>query len=266
MSQARSPSRGALIGLWALFVAVTVAAQQLVPKTFGWDEVDYADLAGSTDSIVQNLLIPLLAATVFVVIVVSVLGWWRPVMKDDLAVPRWMLIIPGLLILVSLAGTDWSRLSDMGAGYVAALAGAVLVVGFNEEIMTRGILLTGFRRIGSETSAWAWSTGLFALMHGANIFSGSSLAEVLPQVFATFLIGSLLYITRRATGGLIVPIITHALWDFSLFSHGTSKAAVVPGDQLFLQGLQGALPLILFVVVMLAHKQWMNSDEPATST
>jgi hypothetical protein len=85
-------------------------------------------------------------------------------MKDDLAVPRWMLIIPGLLVLISLAGTDWSRLSDMGAGYVAALAGAVLVVGFNEEIMTRGILLTGFRRIGSETSAWAWSTGLFALM------------------------------------------------------------------------------------------------------
>jgi hypothetical protein len=63
-----------------------------------------------------------------------------------------------------------------------------------------------------------------------------------------------------------VPIITHALWDFSLFSHGTSKAAVVAGDQLFLQGLQGALPLILFIVVMIAHKQWMSSDEPATAT
>jgi hypothetical protein len=82
-------------------------------------------------------VIPLLAATVLVVIVVSVLGWWHPVMKADLAVPRWMLIVPSLLILISLAGTDWSRLSDMGAGYVAALAGAVLLVGFNEEIMDR---------------------------------------------------------------------------------------------------------------------------------
>jgi membrane protease YdiL (CAAX protease family) len=105
--------------------------------------------------------------------------------------------------------------------------------------------------------------GTFRQMHGANLFSGSPLDSVLPQVFATFLIGTVLYITRRATGGLVVAIIAHALWDFSLLSHGTSKAAIVSGDQALLQSVQGAVPLVLFVVVMIAHKSWMSSEEPA---
>jgi hypothetical protein len=66
-----------------------------------------------------------------------------------------------------------------------------------------------------------------------------------------------------ATGGLVVPIITHALWDFSVLSHGTSKAAVKPSSEALFQSVQGALRLILFVVVMVAHKAWMKSDEPA---
>jgi len=150
----------------------------------------------------------------------------------------------------------------MGVGYAAALAVATLLIGFNEEVMTRGILLTGFRKLGSETSAWVWSTALFALMHAANLFSGSPLSSVLPQVLSTFLKGTLFYLTRRVTGGLIIPILTHALWDFSLFSHGTSKAEIVPGAGLLLQSLQSTLIIILFVVVIIAHKQWMDSKEP----
>lgn len=263
MAETKRPSRIALVGIWALFVAITSLAQQFVPKLLGWDEVDYADLSQSTESVTQNLLIPLLVAAVFVAVVVTLLGWWRPVMNDDVSVPRWMLTIPGLLIVVSLGATDWGRLADMGSSYTIALAAAVLVVGFNEEVMTRGILLVGFRRLGSETSAWAWSTGLFALMHAVNLFAGSSLTAVLPQVLSTFLVGTLFYITRRATGGLAGAIIAHAVWDFSLLSHGTSKAAVVPGAEQLIQSVQAALPLILFVVVMIAHKQWMNSTEPA---
>jgi membrane protease YdiL (CAAX protease family) len=264
LTDTNAPSRLALVGLWALFAAVATAAQRFVPELFGWDQVDYAALAKSTESLIQNLLVPLLLATLLVVVVVSVLGWWRPVMVDDEAVPRWMLAIPVIVIVVSLGAADWGRLGDLGVGYVAALIGATLVVGFNEEVMTRGILLTGFRRLGSETSAWAWSTALFALMHGVNLFTGATLSAVLPQVFATFLMGTLFYTTRRATGGLVVPIITHALWDFSVLSHGTSKAAVIPGSEALFQSVQAVLPLILFIVVMLAHKTWMNSDEPAT--
>ena len=251
------------MGNWGVFVIVTVAAQCIVAMIFGWDVVDYADLAESTASIVQNLIIPLLLSTLLVVVAVTVLGWWRSVMRDGLPVPKRMLIVPGLLIAVSLASTDWSRLGEVGTGYTAALVVSALLIGFNEEAMTRGILLTGFSRLDGETAAWAWSTALFALMHGANSFSGSPLSVVLPQVLSAFLTGTLFYLTRRATDALVVAMIAHAVWDFSLFSHGTSKAAVIPGDALLLQSLQSILPIIPFVVVMIAHKHWMDSREPA---
>ena len=132
--------------------------------------------------------------------------------------------------------------------------------------MTRGIFLTGFRKSGSETSAWACSTALFALMHGVNIVTGSARAEGLPQIMNAFLRGTLFYLTRRATGGLVVPIVFHAIWDFSLMSHGGSQAAVVPGAGTLLQSLQPILVVVFFVVVMIAHKQWMESKEPQRAT
>ena len=85
----KKPSALALVGLTVLFVAVTVGAKRLVPKLFGWETVDYGDLALSAASLTQNLLVPTLAATVLVAVIVSVLGWWRPVMKEQLRVPRW---------------------------------------------------------------------------------------------------------------------------------------------------------------------------------
>jgi len=103
-------------------------------------------------------------------------------------------------------------------------------------------------------------------MHGANLFSGSPLATVLPQVMSAFLMGTLLYLTRRVTGGLVIPILVHAVWDFSLFSHGTSKAEVVPGAGLLVQGSQPTLVVILFVVAIIAHKEWMDSKDPQLAT
>jgi len=76
-----------LIGLWLLFLVITVAAQRFIPGLFGWDAVDYGDLATSTDSIVQNLVTPLLASTLLVIIVASTLKWWGPVMKDNQPIP-----------------------------------------------------------------------------------------------------------------------------------------------------------------------------------
>ena len=175
-----------------------------------------------------------------------------------------MLVIPAAIILMSLAAADWGRLGDEGAGYALALAGATLLVGFNEEIIFRGVLLHGFRQTGSEVHAWAWSTGLFALIHSANLFLGSPISSVVPQLFSTFIIGTLCYITRRATGGILVPILIHALYDFAVFSHGSGKGDVVPGgDTATLQpaSLVPVIVLVLFVVVMIAHKQWMHPEQ-----
>jgi len=49
-----------LLAMWAVFVLATVAGGALIIKMFGWDAVDYADNAATTDIVVENLLVPLL--------------------------------------------------------------------------------------------------------------------------------------------------------------------------------------------------------------
>ena len=90
----------------------------------------------------------------------------------------------------------------------------------------------------------------------------------MPQLAITFVVGTLFYIARRVSGGLIVPILLHALYDFALFSHGGSKADVVPGGDtavLQLQNLVQPTVVILFIVVMVAHKQWMHPEDDLVS-
>ena len=264
------------IGLLAIFAAFAVSvplAGKLMPKLFGWESVDYADLANTTESLVQNVIAPDLLITVLVVALVLVLGWWTFVTREERRVPSWMWLFPITLITVSALTTDWSRLSDMGGAYVAALVAAVLLVGFNEEFIFRGVLLHGFRQTGGEVHAWAWSTGLFALVHAMNLFNGSPISTVMPQVGNTFLLGTAFYLTRRVSGSIWLAVVAHGFWDFALFSHGGGKAAIVPGgstEVFHLQSLVPFIPLVLFAVAMIAHKQWMHPNveekEPAQAT
>lgn len=59
------------------------------------------------------------------------------------------------------------------------------------------------------------------------------------------------------------------MWDFSLLSHGTSKAEIVPGGEAFAQAVRAPLAGIFFVVVLIAHKSWMigslSDDRPAAA-
>lgn len=271
VSRAKSVS---VLGLLALFV-VLMAVQfgsGLIDKLFGWEGVDYSELGSSAESLVQNVLVPDLVVTAAVLVVLGVLGWWF-MARENRRVPTWMWVFPGLIAVVALVITDWGRLSDLGFGYVAALAASMLVVGFNEEFIFRGILLNGFRNHGSEVYAWAFATSLFALSHGMNLFGGASVAAVVPQILQAFMLGTIFYLAKRVSGTIVVPIVIHALWGFSFFSHGGSDADVVPGGGTALATLGNLAPLllvVLFAVILIVHKQWMHPDaevtEPARAT
>ena len=70
------------------------------------------------------------------------------------------------------------------------------------EILTRGLLLVGFRGSASEALSWFWTSFLFGMIHALNLFFGQSLMDTMQQVVAAFLLGSALYVTRMATGAL----------------------------------------------------------------
>jgi hypothetical protein len=91
-----------------------------------------------------------------------------------------------------------------------------LLVGFCEELATRGLLITGFRAAWTEPRVWFVSTLLFALLHLPNwVFGAGPIAVV--QALTAFFAGSMLYLTRRVTGSLIPAMLLHGLWDFSSF-------------------------------------------------
>lgn len=182
--------------------------------------VDYDEISRSTGNIVKAILVPVGAAAVAMAYLTTRWGWWRPVMHDRSAGPRWALVVPVLLtlgILVGLASAPWG---DWDAGTLAVLLAGCALVGFGEEISNRGLVVVGMRGGFPEARVWLISSALFALLHAANILVGQDVGPTIQQMVFAFLVGTVFYVTRRLTGLLLVPMILHGLWDFTTFSGG----------------------------------------------
>jgi len=80
--------------------------------------------------------------------VTSVLGWWKPAMREPRKVGGgWMWLIPILLLIgaaLNLVATKWGEIDGLGT-YVLWLAIGTAFVGFSEELLTRGIAIVGGR-------------------------------------------------------------------------------------------------------------------------
>jgi membrane protease YdiL (CAAX protease family) len=117
----------------------------------------------------------------------------------------------GLVILaarwVIIFSIDWGvhPLTWSWFQFVGNLVYYLLFVGLVEELLFRGLiyrLLEDWRGVG--WALWGSSIG-FGLWH---IFGQGPLAGI-----ATFLIGLLFTLIRLRAGGIIGPILLHALWD-----------------------------------------------------
>jgi membrane protease YdiL (CAAX protease family) len=179
--------------------------------------VDYLNISQSADSILRWIVAPLAAGAVYLVIVVSAAGWWRPALFEvRKAGPRWLLVGPILMLLFALlilATSDKSAVTM--SMFWLALVGSLLV-GFCEELATRGALIVGLRGQLSEPMVWFLSTLLFGLMHLPNWVFGAG-PSASAQVVLAFGGGTLFYLTRRLTGSLIFAMLLHGVWDFSNF-------------------------------------------------
>ena len=114
--------------------------------------------------------------------------------------------------------TDYSGLASKGATFVALLVFTVLCVGFAEEMMFRGIGVTVLRSNGfTEGKVALWSTVIFGLAHATNLFTEGPKAFL--QVVTTIVAGYFFYLIRRRSGGLLLGMLVHGFWDFSLISN-----------------------------------------------
>ncbi|PRY69578.1 hypothetical protein B0I08_102254 [Glaciihabitans tibetensis] len=228
------------IGL-AIYVGY-VAVFTIVERLSG---VDYDDIGDTAGTLFRGADIALIIGTVLLVITTSLLGWWRPALYERRrSGVRWPIIAPILMtvaLVFNLAGTDWSAYD--GAFFAASLV--LLLVGFTEEMTTRGLLLTALRSRLGEGWVWFITSALFGLLHLVNAFLGQPIGPTVQQIVFAFLAGTVFYILRRVTGTLIWAMVLHALWDFSTFASGHGQANA-------LSGLSVLVQIPAFIVALIA--------------
>jgi membrane protease YdiL (CAAX protease family) len=220
----------------------------------------YNALANTTSN--MGTLAGIVAAGALVLVVVTTaLGWWPAVMRDHRPVRPWLAVLPLLMFVASLSILNVGALFQLGTVYVLVAIGAMLLVGFSEELLTRGILLVGFRDLAPERWAWFFSTLAFGAMHMLNVLSGRTVFLSLAQACFAFLTGTVLYLARRATGSLITSMLLHAFWDFALFTQLGARAQGLP---LNVGGfLLGALltPAMFFVTLFAIRAIWTGKAD-----
>ncbi len=147
-----------------------------------------------------------------------------------------------------VAGIDYGRVADLQSSFLVWAAVGTLMVGFCEEMVYRGLAVVGFRGGYPEVRVWLFSSLLFMLLHAWNLVAGQSLAATAQQLVFTFLLGSVLYACRRSSGGLVVPILLHAAWDWTSFT--STSDAFVDGVNAYDPRFSPAFPALVIAVAL----------------
>lgn len=110
--------------------------------------------------------------------------------------------------------------------FVPTLLVAVLVAGATtlwrcwspvlREVHRTGAGWVTLRTRTHELGAWLGSTVVFALLNSVTLVALGLLIGTLIYLPLAFVLGSVMYVVRRWSGGLLLPIVLHAGWQFGL--------------------------------------------------
>lgn len=229
--------------IWLAYLAVVFTIQSA-------SGIPYDEWGDSAGNLFFGGGVSLIIASILLAITTSLLGWWRPAIFDRArSRHRWPILVPILVAVaavMNLAGTDWAAYS----GAFLAASVVLMLVGFTEELVNRGLLVVALRSRLHEGWVWFISSALFGCSHYINVLLGAPVGDTTTQVFAAFLGGTAFYILRRTTGSLIWAMALHGIWDFSVFATGVGQAgdiASIANVVYLFAGLLG-LALVAFVI------------------
>jgi uncharacterized protein len=127
-----------------------------------------------------------IALTLVVAVILTVMGRWRsigfraPRRRRDLL----YFLVPFLPVILNVV----PGLQFIGAAEVTGLLLLALMVGFVEESVFRGLMLTALRERGVWRAIIVTSV-LFGLTHLANVLAGATVLETISQVAYTIAFG-----------------------------------------------------------------------------
>lgn len=246
--------------IFALISAVVLVGLQ---KSSG---VPYTDVDDSAENLRDFALIPMAATAATATVFAFVSGWWRDLWKDEykLSRPRWLNWVLVLFIAGILANFASGNIGDQTSEFLLTALAATALVGYTEEILFRGLVLRGSRGSGfSENKVMVVTAFAFGIFHAANLVNGAPLGGTLFQVVNAGLAGAGFYILFRKYGTILVPMVIHALVDFSLFTRGESAAEGSAKEAIGLISL--AANVIIYVLVIVAYRKGVlnNKNEAA---
>ena len=144
-------------------------------------------------------------------------------------------------------------------GNIALVLIAALSIGFNEEVVTRGILLVGLRNENiSEWKVYVITLVVFSLLHLINLFAGGNITQILVQ----FAGGTIFYVARRVSNTLILPIILHAFYDFAiiLLTGPYLVSENLPGNVLDITFASFLILMGLFILFLIFGRNLLKTE------
>ena len=152
--------------------------------------------------------------TVAVAVILTVMGWWRrvgfraPRRRRDLL----FFLVPFLPVVINaVPGVQF-----VGAVAVTGLLLLALMVGFVEESVFRGLMLTTLRARGAWRAVIVTSV-LFGLTHLANVLAGATVVETISQLAYTIAFG-IAFAALVLRKGIVWPLVlAHAAIDAVFF-------------------------------------------------
>lgn len=236
-------------------VLMLLPASVLLPILSYFLDVDYDVIADSTQNILRGI-VPMVAISLVWGLYISRRAGWSSAIwsKRPSGLPKILWLIPLFWVAICAIRLWITPWSDFDAVYFLVLAAATIMVGFNEELLFRGILAHGARGLGkwSEARVMLISALGFGLFHLPNVLAGQALGPTLNQVAYAFVMGIALYATMRVSGTILLPVVLHGLWDFATFS---AKTAQMPPVLTIVASamIVAILALCLFAVI---HALW----------
>lgn len=222
--------------------------------------VEYTEITKTSDNLLKGVLLPVLTSSIFLTIFAMWSGWWKDVFKDKYKIQghNWINLLVVFAIMGTIINFVAGDITTLDTKFILYAAIGTALVGYSEELMTRGLLLRGARGSGfTEVKVFLITSLAFGLMHSLNILNGQEVGTTLMQVVFTFLAGGVYYAIFRKTSLLWVTMVLHALWDFSLLTNGAevvNKATPEMGGLLAL----GAFFTYASYIVLFASIRFFN--------
>lgn len=202
-----------LVGIYALWFILPHFFMAADPKAQG-----VVGIAGA----LKEAKAELITATVLLGYI-ALLGWWREVGFVRVNRGGWKFLLPIFFLVVlmlAVAGLSSDKgwfLGFTGPVQLLQLLGIMLLLGFVEEGIFRGVLFYGLSTHLTPFFTVLVTALVFGAFHMVNVLVGAPVYEAFFQSIHAFAMG-FLYASLRLRIGAVWPLmILHALWDFSLY-------------------------------------------------